>query len=130
MSTITLAPGQMAVLGYGATLADGTTPAVLSSLTATIDSYPDAYVGPGSSGPTVFIVQKVTQPKGTTKTVHVTFNGKSEDGTPLPPVVESVDLQGPPFGPQAANVSLTVNNIRDTIGVNTSDPGSDTITLI
>lgn len=122
--------GNVAIITYaGADDADNPKP--LSALSVTIDSYSDAYVAAIEGTNQVMLVQKVSQPEGQTKTVNLSFNGVSQDGTHLPPNVVPFDLSGPPAPPQATQVLISQIVVRDTIGITVPpDPGNATVQLI
>jgi len=123
-------PGWIAVISYGGF--DSSTPPQskpLSSLTATVDDYTDCYLT--TLNGKLILVQKVAQPEGQTKTVNVTLNGASQDGTPLPPTTLSVDLIGPPPPPQATQIVASVDYAQDPMGLSIGpDPGNATIQII
>jgi len=106
----------------------------LSSLTATIDDYASAYVTKASPGDGVgfYIVPKAPLGVGIIKTVNVTIQGKSLDGTALPAVVVSADLLGAPAPPQAQTVAVGgVSVWGGTPSTTTNpDPGSATAVII
>ena len=129
MANTQVGPGLVAILGYAGEDAGGN-PLPLSSLTATVDDYTDAYISPIGTAQ-VILVQKTSQPQGSTKTVNVTFNGISQDGTHLTPTVVAFDLVGPTPPPQATQVAVSLVAVRDTVGLTVPpDPGSATVTLI
>lgn len=105
------------------------------SLTATIDNAAVAYVAvqgiaPDHSNALLDIVPKAPLPApGTAVTVTVTCSGTSQIGNPLPPLVQSFDIQGPPPPPQATAITDTTS-VRDTLFTFPVDPGTATITVI
>jgi hypothetical protein len=100
----------------------------LSSLTATLDDYTDAYIAATGSGTQFAIVPKGGYPaQGTSRTVNVTLQAASVDGTALPAYVQPAVIQGPPAPPQAT-VLIDVTTVTKTTVP--ADPGSATIKLI
>ncbi len=99
----------------------------LTSLTATIDDTTDAYISHINSN-SLYVKDRGIQPAGTTKTVNVTLNAKSADGTVLPSVVVPFDLQGPPLPPQATHLVFNAPVLDNPLLV--ADPGVDTVVLI
>lgn len=105
-------------------------PRPLSALAASIDRYDIAYVAadPGHTPTGYYVVARATLPVGTT-TINVTWTGKSQDGTVLPPLVESYDLVGPTPPPQ----DVAIVKLGEGYGSGAPpvpDPGSASITLI
>ncbi|HEV2174901.1 MAG TPA: hypothetical protein VGR71_15115 [Nitrospira sp.] len=110
----------------GADAAGNTLP--LSSLTATIDDTTNAYIAlnPASPSSSIYVVKRSTMAPGQNLVVHVTFNGKSQDGTAVSPTVIPVSLQTP-VPPQATQI--LVGSTSQGAGTFT-DPASPTVTLI
>ena len=128
-------PGQSIICGVGGLAADQITVLPLSSLTATIDNYTAAFVA-GISPPggvntqaAINVVPKLV-PAGQTVTVTVTCHGKNQAGQDLPPTSQSFDLIGGPVAPQDASIQIVLGVPGTFYATASTDPGSDTVTLI
>ncbi len=127
-------PGQALPFGIGGLAADGVTVEPLGAATATIDNYTDGYIGVINPSPVPGVqawgaVVNRAVPEGTTVTVTVTVNSKSQNGTALPAVTFQVDLVGGPLPPQAATCNVQQGIVSST-WAGATDPGSPTATLI
>ena len=101
----------------------------LGSLTATIDNDTAAYIAKFDVGQ-LAVVPKAAPPAGGFTTVTVTLHGTSLDGTVLPDVVQSYDLQGQASGgtPQATTFFIVSTSAE--VGNAPADPGSATVSLL
>lgn len=113
-----------------------TTVLPLSALTCQIDNYAAAFVAaippPGgvNTQAAFNLVPKGTVPAGQTVTVTVTCRGKNQAGADLPPQSASFDLVGAAVTPQDASIQIVLGLPGSFYATASTDPGSDTATLI
>lgn len=106
--------------------------AQLITETATIDNPAAAYLVPAS--PTevdVYPKQAALPNDGGTTVVTITLNGRSQNGTPVTPLVVQVALTNNPAPPQATQIVETQGfQTHFTPATPPADPGTNTVTLI
>lgn len=95
--------------------------------TVTVSNYAAAYVA--KSGTAYFVKPNASVfpiAPGSSMVVTASFNCLDAAGTPLPPAVVDVILQGPPLPPVATHLNITEGPTTGRFPV-LSDPGSATI---
>ena len=124
MSNIAIPPGSYAAISLGAQDANQQFQS-LSALSASIDNHGAGYIAPTGVGQ--FAIVPNTVAAGQTITVNVTITGVSLNGTVLPSLVYSADLQGPNVTPQAVAVVVVSQSLSS--GTPPPDPGSAMIAI-
>lgn len=129
LATITLQPGQVAYWPHQTGQDASGQPANIANRSVSIDNYTNAYVTVDGNQ-TIFCVPRIAAPQGSSYTVNATMSATDVNGAPLPPLVQTVVVMGPPAPPLAVvEVQNAAPSTTNQTAFTPGDPGHASVSF-